>query len=74
VRLRIEQGAHLTAADSWSTLPAAPIDIQNDFLPPSGALAVPDARAILPAVRDLIGRPEGWTLVCASLDCRSFSS
>ncbi|KAL7413044.1 Isochorismatase-like protein [Mrakia frigida] len=42
------------------------VDIQNDFLPPSGSLAVPEGRAILPLVHSLIEDGE-WDLICASL-------
>ncbi|KIP12796.1 hypothetical protein PHLGIDRAFT_488857 [Phlebiopsis gigantea 11061_1 CR5-6] len=33
------------------------VDVQEDFCPPNGALAVPDGRAILPAVHALLAQP-----------------
>lgn len=41
------------------------IDIQNDFLPPHGALAVPQGDAILPCVYRLLEEGE-WAVVLAS--------
>jgi nicotinamidase-related amidase len=40
------------------------VDIQNDFLPPSGSLAVPSGDEILPVVLQLLARP--FDLVIAS--------
>ncbi|KAG0143026.1 hypothetical protein CROQUDRAFT_66593 [Cronartium quercuum f. sp. fusiforme G11] len=42
------------------------VDIQNDFLPPSGTLAVPNGRAILPIVQQLLDF--NWKLIVASQD------
>lgn len=41
------------------------IDIQNDFLPPHGALAVPQGDTILPCVYRLLDEGE-WTIILAS--------
>ncbi|KAH9948426.1 Isochorismatase hydrolase [Amylocystis lapponica] len=42
------------------------IDVQEDFCPPNGALAVPDARAIIPVVNALLALPFAFT--AATLD------
>lgn len=44
------------------------VDVQNDFLPPTGALAVPDGRDILPTVHALLDDDERWQAVFASQD------
>jgi nicotinamidase-related amidase len=31
------------------------VDVQYDFLPPNGALAVPNGREIIPLIKDLLG-------------------
>ncbi|KAG8856767.1 hypothetical protein FRB96_006270 [Tulasnella sp. 330] len=46
------------------------VDIQNDFLPPNGSLAVPLGQKILPYVMKLLDN-YGWSLVVASQDCTS---
>ncbi|KAG8856766.1 NAD(+) salvage pathway protein [Tulasnella sp. 330] len=46
------------------------VDIQNDFLPPDGTLAVPDGDKILPIVMTLLDYK--WSLVVASADCTPF--
>jgi len=43
------------------------VDIQNDFLPPSGSLAVAHGDTILPTVQSLL-RDFEWDLVVSSLD------
>ncbi|KND02344.1 uncharacterized protein SPPG_02816 [Spizellomyces punctatus DAOM BR117] len=43
------------------------VDVQNDFLPPSGALPVPGGREIVPVVERLLERCE-WDLVVATQD------
>lgn len=40
------------------------VDIQNDFLPPSGSLAVPNGDAILPVVHQVLEL--NWALIIAS--------
>lgn len=30
------------------------VDVQNDFLPPSGALAVPNGNEVIPRIKDLL--------------------
>ena len=42
------------------------IDVQYDFLPPDGSLAVPDGRAILPVVRKLLTNPGVYGLIVAT--------
>ncbi|KAF2138373.1 uncharacterized protein K452DRAFT_361427 [Aplosporella prunicola CBS 121167] len=42
------------------------VDVQEDFCPPNGALAVPDGRAILPTINALLGLP--FVLKIASAD------
>lgn len=41
------------------------VDIQNDFLPPNGSLAVPNGNEILPCVQTLLD-DFNWGLVVAS--------
>ncbi|KAH9833707.1 isochorismatase family hydrolase [Rhodofomes roseus] len=33
------------------------VDVQEDFCPPNGALAVPDGRAVVPVINDLLALP-----------------
>lgn len=42
------------------------VDLQEDFLPSQGALAVPEGRAIVPLITDLLNLP--WTAVVATQD------
>lgn len=42
------------------------VDIQNDFLPPSGSLSVPNGDTILPVVHQVLEL--NWTLIVASQD------
>lgn len=47
------------------------VDVQNDFLPPSGSLAVPDGLDILPHIHKFLQDPEWtarWDLVVATQD------
>ncbi|ODN99381.1 hypothetical protein L198_03223 [Cryptococcus wingfieldii CBS 7118] len=44
------------------------VDVQNDFLPPSGSLAVPNGRAVLPVIEEMLGPEWEWGLVVASQD------
>nr|XP_019008036.1 uncharacterized protein I206_07204 [Kwoniella pini CBS 10737]OCF46817.1 hypothetical protein I206_07204 [Kwoniella pini CBS 10737] len=45
------------------------IDVQYDFLPPSGSLAVPDGEAILPVIHDLLDQSKwDWSVIVASQD------
>ncbi|ODO10470.1 hypothetical protein I350_01065 [Cryptococcus amylolentus CBS 6273] len=44
------------------------VDVQNDFLPPSGSLAVPNGRAVLPVIEELLAPEWEWGLVIASQD------
>lgn len=48
------------------------VDIQNDFLPPSGSLAVTNGRDILPTAYKLLDEYE-WDLVVASMVSLSLS-
>ena len=42
-------------------------DVQNDFLPPNGALAVPDAREILPILEGLLDKSNwDWNVIIAA--------
>ncbi|KAF8314754.1 Isochorismatase hydrolase [Clavulina sp. PMI_390] len=43
------------------------VDIQNDFLPPDGSLAVTDGRQILPVVLDLLKDPSRFNVIVATL-------
>ncbi|POY76003.1 hypothetical protein BMF94_0726, partial [Rhodotorula taiwanensis] len=64
------------AIPSRFTLPSPPlmpaalllIDVQSDFLPPAGALAVPDGDAILPFVHRLLDDDVKWSSVYVSQD------
>lgn len=40
------------------------VDVQNDFLPPSGSLAVPGGREVIPVIQQLLKRD--WDVVVAS--------
>lgn len=40
------------------------VDVQNDFLPPSGSLAVPGGREVIPVIQELLKRD--WDVVVAS--------
>lgn len=45
------------------------VDVQYDFLPPSGALAVPDGNQIIPRIKDLLSTDNGtgkWRSVIAT--------
>lgn len=47
------------------------VDVQNDFLPPSGSLAVPEGRDTLPHIHKFLEDPEWtaqWDLVVATQD------
>ncbi|WVQ95524.1 hypothetical protein IAU59_002621 [Kwoniella sp. CBS 9459] len=45
------------------------VDVQYDFLPPDGTLAVPDGQAILPVVEDLLDSSKwDWPIIVASQD------
>ncbi|KAK8850402.1 hypothetical protein IAR55_004320 [Kwoniella newhampshirensis] len=45
------------------------VDVQYDFLPPDGALAVPNGREILPVIEGLLNRDEwDWPVIIASQD------
>lgn len=38
------------------------IDVQNDFLPPNGSLAIPQGNEILPILKELVGGEEWMDL------------
>ena len=42
------------------------VDVQNDFLPPLGALAVPGGKEIVPLLKGLLGDEWDWTAVIAT--------
>ncbi|ORY35669.1 Isochorismatase-like protein [Naematelia encephala] len=45
------------------------IDVQNDFLPPDGSLAVPDGRAVIPVIQGLLDQTKwDWDFVVPSQD------
>ncbi|KZT06409.1 uncharacterized protein LAESUDRAFT_759258, partial [Laetiporus sulphureus 93-53] len=47
-----------TGTSSASFRPALlVVDVQEDFCPPSGALAVPDGRAVVPVINSLLELP-----------------
>ncbi|KAE8541523.1 hypothetical protein D1P53_002885 [Cryptococcus gattii VGV] len=39
------------------------VDVQNDFLPPTGALAVPNGREVLPVITELLDPTWNWAVV-----------
>ncbi|KAF8339006.1 uncharacterized protein EI90DRAFT_2967482 [Cantharellus anzutake] len=43
------------------------VDVQNDFLPPDGSLAVTNGRAILPVIHKLLSNPSVFDLIIATL-------
>lgn len=42
------------------------VDVQNDFLPPTGALAVPNGREVLPVITELLDPTWNWAVVLVS--------
>jgi nicotinamidase len=42
------------------------VDVQSDFLPPSGALAVPNGNEIIPRIKDLLSNSYKWRSVIAT--------
>ncbi|WVQ70597.1 hypothetical protein IAR50_000116 [Cryptococcus sp. DSM 104548] len=42
------------------------VDVQNDFLPPTGSLAVPNGRQVLPVIEELLSPEWEWGMVIAS--------
>lgn len=42
------------------------VDVQNDFLPPTGSLAVPNGREVLPVITGLLDRKWDWAVVVVS--------
>ncbi|ADV20010.1 nicotinamidase [Cryptococcus gattii E566] len=44
------------------------VDVQNDFLPPTGALAVPNGREVLPVITELLDPTWNWAVVLVSQD------
>lgn len=42
------------------------VDVQNDFLPPDGALAVPEGRQIIPVIQELLEDTDKWDIIVAS--------
>ncbi|EAL22993.1 hypothetical protein CNBA7610 [Cryptococcus deneoformans B-3501A] len=44
------------------------VDVQNDFLPPTGSLAVPNGREVLPVITGLLDRKWDWAVVVVSQD------
>jgi nicotinamidase-related amidase len=40
------------------------VDVQNDFLPPQGALAVPDGREVVAEIQAILGWE--WKVIVAS--------
>lgn len=42
------------------------VDVQNDFLPPDGALAVPGGNDIIPLIKDLMSDAWNWQAVIAT--------
>lgn len=43
------------------------VDVQNDFLPPAGSLAVADGDKILPVIMKLLDDPDQFDLIVATL-------
>ncbi|KAI5949326.1 PNC1 [Candida jiufengensis] len=44
------------------------IDLQEDFLPPNGSLAIAEGRSIVEPITNLIKQPQNWSLVVATQD------
>lgn len=42
------------------------VDVQDDFLPPNGALAVPNGKEIIPLIKDLLSDAYEWKSVIAT--------
>ena len=42
------------------------VDVQDDFLPPDGALAVPNGKEIIPLIKDLLSDAYEWKSVIAT--------
>ena len=45
------------------------VDVQNDFLPPTGSLAVAGGRDILPVIHQLLVDPSRYGLIVATQVC-----
>jgi len=43
------------------------VDIQNDFLPPEGSLAVTDGDKIIPVVLELLKNPDRYDVIAVTL-------
>lgn len=42
------------------------VDVQSDFLPPDGALAVPGGREVIPLIKDLLSDAWDWQAIIAT--------
>ena len=42
------------------------VDVQNDFLPPNGSLAVPEGRDIIPVIQSLLKSSWDWHTIVAA--------
>jgi nicotinamidase len=51
---------------TMSTTALLIVDVQEDFLPPTGALAVPNGKEIIPLIKDLLGDAYRWKSVIAT--------
>jgi len=49
------------------------VDVQYDFLPPNGALAVPNGDAVLPPIYELLTHPEQYNVIVASMVRKDYS-
>ncbi|KAF8529131.1 nicotinamidase [Hysterangium stoloniferum] len=43
------------------------VDLQYDFLPPNGSLAVPDGETVLPFINDLLEHSDDYEVIAASM-------
>lgn len=43
------------------------VDVQNDFLPPNGALAVSDGTDILPVIHQYLSQPSLFDIIIATI-------
>lgn len=66
----LKQFVYASIHPNMASMPASTaliiVDVQNDFLPPTGSLAVPNGREVLPVITGLLDRKWDWAVVVVS--------